>query len=416
MENCYIDIRKNGTYRIRVIVKVDGKKLHASTTYYPVPGYNSAQHKKAAEKMGADLMKKVEADYWAATAGKDITFREYFEGEYQEKGETYFAPTTFDFYKKTIRKHFLDTFGEVKMKDINRVMTQSAVNALSRKMNENEDSEDPVVIKPQTVKRYATAFRSVINLAVEDEILDKDPIGSLHYNTPDPVNVVCLDNYDFDEIVKDLHIKLMTRVFQLTRNDVFVAINLFAGLRRGELVALRWGDLVNFKEETLDRVKINISRAAFKVKGEAQNTGGTKTYSGARMFTIPKILAEVLWEWKKICMRNQIPTGEKNYIISNEYGGMVSVYSPTKWFKDYLDEHNFKNVKLHSLRHTFASMLLELGMDICTIKDLMGHKDISTTQIYLRSFNMKKSDLMTRVNLYNKGLIDKGILYEDKDN
>ena len=84
---------------------------------------------------------------------------------------------------------------------------------------------------------------------------------------------------------------------------------------------------------------------------------------------------------------------------------MVSVYSPTKWFKDYLMEHELKDVKLHSLRHTFASMMLETGMDPYDLQNLMGHKKFSTTEIYLKSFKVNRSNLMKTFNKYAASLL-----------
>jgi site-specific recombinase XerD len=124
------------------------------------------------------------------------------------------------------------------------------------------------------------------------------------------------------------------------------------------------------------------------------------------MFTIPKLLVEVLLAWKEVLIRKHIPHGPNDFVISNEYGGMVSIYSPTRWFKDYLGEHHFKDVKLHSLRHTFASLLLARGMDLCTVRDLMGHKDIETTEMYLHSFQMRKKDLMSTINSYIQAIVE----------
>ena len=212
--------------------------------------------------------------------------------------------------------------------------------------------------------------------------------------------MVTFDEVDFEVIVKDLEDKLRSPYRRLTRNDVMVAICMLAGLRRGELVGLQWGDLINLREDSLERVQINVSRSAFKVVERDQKKGATKSYRSTRMFTIPHLLARVLWAWKQLCAQDHGFVDDDCFVISNEWGGMVSVYSPTKWFKDYLEEHGLKDVKLHSLRHTFASALLEAGMDIYTISNLMGHKDISTTEIYLKSYKMRKGSLMSVFNTY----------------
>ena len=415
----YLFKRPNGTIRVSVRVKVDGEVINTSTTFTPDPRLSEEDNHKAATTLANDFAMAVAAKHRAAKEGQDPTFGDYFRGPYQKNGAVYFAPTTFEFYLKTIEKHFLDQFENVKIKDMCNARVQQALNALACKVNENEDLDDlddSIVIKPQTVKRYVTALRSVINMAVEDGSVAENPIvGSLHYRRPEPVNVVTFDEVDFKAIINDLEDKLVSPYRKLTRNDVMVAICMLAGLRRGELVGLQWGDLINLCEDSLERVQINISRAAYKVAESDQKEGTTKSYRSTRMFTIPHLLARVLWAWKQLCADEHGFVGDNCFIISNELGEMVSIYSPTKWFKDYLEEHGLKDVKLHSLRHTFASALLDAGMDIYTIKDLMGHKDLSTTEMYLKSYKMRKGSLMTVFNTYTSSKLAGSEVEDDED-
>lgn len=392
----YIDKRSNGTERVRIGVKVDGKVICTSTTHYPDPKFTDQQNRKEAIMMGEMLIEKAKSDHYAAMLEKNMTVGEYYETKYVEKVKTYFKKTTAALYCKTFKNIFLPMYGDVELNDITDVMVRDAVETLTREKN----------IKPQTVKRYITVFRSLINFAVEDGTLSKNPIvGGLRYKKAEPTNVICLDNLDFDKIVRDLQNKVNSRFLNVDRNDVIVAISMLAGTRRGELVALKWKDFINLDEKSLDRVVININDSAIKVAGEEQELDSTKSYSGARMFTVPKILGEVLWDWKQTLIRKNIPVNDDNFVIPNENGEMVSVYSPTRWFKKYLKQHNLKNVKLHSLRHTFASMMLSVGVDLLTLRDLMGHEEVSTTELYLKSFKMKSAHLMNSINGYTASLL-----------
>ena len=57
-----------------------------------------------------------------------------------------------------------------------------------------------------------------------------------------------------------------------------------------------------------------------------------------------------------------------------------------------------KRVTYHTARHTFATMMLTLGADLYTISKLLGHSEVSTTQIYARIINKKKTDAVNLVN------------------
>ena len=98
-----------------------------STTFTPDPRLSAKEVHEMAERIGARLLKKVEDDYAAALAGKDVTFGKFFEETYLAEVEDHFESTTGDFYVKAIRKHFLDTFANVKLKDIDAKMAQDMI-------------------------------------------------------------------------------------------------------------------------------------------------------------------------------------------------------------------------------------------------------------------------------------------------
>lgn len=69
----------------------------------------------------------------------------------------------------------------------------------------------------------------------------------------------------------------------------------------------------------------------------------------------------------------------------------------TRWTK-ILKECNISHKKFHSIRHTYASMLLQKGVDIETVAELMGHSAISITQIYLHSSKKQKNASVNKLN------------------
>ena len=407
LRGVYLHKRENGTYRVRVDVIIDGEKITRTTTYYSEKKFSEEENRRAAKITGKLFAVAIVEEYEKIKEGERIVFEEFFEKVYKEKGSAYITEGTFNLNINTVENDFLKPLTGVEVRKIDKDMLQELARGLRKRVNKNagEDPEDPVYIKPQTAKRYMSTLRAVLRLAHEMGIMEEDPsTWALKFAKIFYAPVRCLDDKDYSEIVKELRRK--AECHTLKRNDVIVAICMLAGLRRGEMVALKWDSIPNMGRRAKDEITITISESAYKEKGKKQVLKDVKSTYGVREFVISETLAVVLSSWKAQLERQGIPTGDKNHIVCGEDGDMVSVYSPTKWFKDYLEEHHLPDVKLHSLRHTFASMMIATLTSVEQLKHLMGHKDINTTQIYIHMYETKHKTIMSGLNDYDRKLFE----------
>ena len=196
-----------------------------------------------------------------------------------------------------------------------------------------------------------------------------------------------LDYNDFVAIIRDLNAKVNSAEVLLDYTDVVVSLGMFAGVRSSELVALTWDRILNLDESTLDNVKIVIDRHVVRNLGDSRKI--EYIGKGMREFTVPHLLAKVLWKWKKTQRENGGCVGNGDFILANEKGCMVSKYMSERWVQDYLTENHLKKVRFDSLRYTFASLLLDAGMDVYILNYIMGHGSIMTTQRFIDAINNK---------------------------
>lgn len=142
--------------------------------------------------------------------------------------------------------------------------------------------------------------------------------------------------------------------------DIYLFLFL-TGLRLGELVSLKWNN-VNLRERTLE-----IGDEIFTTKSKQIRTIPIcETAFNILAKRIPKVYRK-----------------DVNYVFPKESGYHYSVNYLSKRFKKALRKAGLnENIKAHSLRHSFASNLIKNGVSLFEIKELLGHRDISTTQIY----------------------------------
>lgn len=170
-------------------------------------------------------------------------------------------------------------------------------------------------------------------------------------------------------------------------NYIGIIICLYTGIRLGELLALTWND-IDFDNKLL-RVNKTVYTITKNGKNEA-HIDKPKTKQSNRIIPLPKQIINLLKRKKKESI--------SNYIISTKNGGIVQNRSYQKSFKSILNRCEITYKNFHSLRHTFATRALELGMDVKTLSEILGHKNSSITlNRYSHSLLEHKFEFMNKV-------------------
>ena len=143
-------------------------------------------------------------------------------------------------------------------------------------------------------------------------------------------------------------------------------LELTTGMRRGEILALKWRDL------NLKTGELHISRQVLKVNGKLL-ISTPKTKSSNRMILLPPEMLELLAELKT---RTDSEWIFPSPLDLTQPRNPSAVYHR---FQKILERANCKRVRFHDLRHTFATMALENGMDIKTLSAMIGHVSAETT-------------------------------------
>jgi len=195
-----------------------------------------------------------------------------------------------------------------------------------------------------TVNRYLATLKSVFLLAIENDKLEKNPFKK--------VKLLKEEN----ERIRILTEEEEARLFAAIPTDyhALVTVALHTGMRKGELLALKWRD-VDFKKGL---VTVRKSKS-----GKARHIGMTDLVVEA-LQRLPRML-------------------HNPFVFPGEKPGqpMKNGIKHSDWVK-YLQAAGIENLHWHDLRHTFASWLVMEGVDLYKVKQLLGHESIEMTQRY----------------------------------
>ena len=176
------------------------------------------------------------------------------------------------------------------------------------------------------------------------------------------------------------------------RGKLPAMIMMYAGLRRGELLALTWNDI------DLNRKTITVNKSAEVINNQIRIKDGAKTKSSVRVVNIPSALSDYLTEQKK--------KAKSDIVCPAADGSYMSLTSWRRMWQSYI--HALQEVNPHMpdftghwLRHTYATILYQAGVDVLTAKELLGHSKIQTTlDIYTHLDAQFKSKNIDKLNAF----------------
>lgn len=180
-------------------------------------------------------------------------------------------------------------------------------------------------------------------------------------------------------IEQDQLLKIIDKTEQQVFKDIFIFL-FFTGCRAGECVNLKWKS-VSLRDKYLT---VEITET-FMTKGKAE-----------RHIPLNKTVLALLKE--RYYSKFNSPD---NYVFCKDNGFPYTVNRASRIFREAVQEAGLDSgIHLHTLRHSFASQLINNGAGLNVVKELLGHSDIRTTQVYM---HVNKADLQRGVNLLDKG-------------
>lgn len=314
------------------------------------------------------------------SAIKNETFRTLMQEWLMTFKRPSVSPRTFERCLSTARNTLYPVFGEMKIDEITAPMLQRLFNKMI---------SDGYALA--TVKKSKFLLGQFFEYCVDNDFLKTNPVAKTKLASRER-KVQTTEEYKAipPELRKDF-------VKALDASPILKPIcytSLFAGLRIGEVLALRWRD-VDFTDKTIwvDNAVTVIPHYddAWRVSDYETVISDTKTAASVRSVPMPQILIDCLKEHRNRRRKMEYETGisftdDDDLVFSTEEGELRTYYGTRAMFDKLMRKMGFAEYgfHFHTLRHTYSSMLFESGENPKVIQQLLGHKDVTTT---IRTYN-----------------------------
>lgn len=294
-------------------------------------------------------------------------------------------------YATHIQRHIIPALGKIRLSELTPSMIQKFYTALlknGRVFPEGRTFPEDISkgLSPKTVKNVHTVLHKALKQAT------RPPKSLIKYNPADAVELPRAAHVEMRALTKEEVSALLISLKDDWHYPIFY-VALFCGLRRGELLGLRWSD-IDFRKQTIT--------VSYQLQRQFCNRGTfileTPKNNKSRTIFPPSSVFDVLREHKILqdALRRRMieanePWQDTNAVFCGEHGGWLEPSSVYRALQKHLARIGVKGVRLHDLRHTFATNAIDLGIDIKTIQETLGHADPGfTLRVYGHSLDEMK--------------------------
>jgi len=227
------------------------------------------------------------------------------------------------------------------------------------------------LLSASSVRSYHRIISSCLGKAVKWGYIPYNPAANAELPKMEQKEAAHLDEADARRLLVLLH-------DEPVKFRAMITFDLLSGLRRGELLGLRWQD-VDFESET-----IMICQTSSYVKGHGVFVDTPKNKTSVRPLKLSRSAFLMLREYKDWQDQQRAACGDfwkdrDGRVFTSDDGAPIHPDTLTKWFSDFVKRSGLPKVHVHSLRHTYASLMIADGTPLVVVSRRLGHAQVSTT-------------------------------------
>ncbi len=319
--------------------------------------------KKEAEKRRVELLHQLDTGTFMKP-GK-TTLAEFLQRWLDEYARPNLAPRTVEGYESLIRQHLVPGLGRValtqlKPEHIQRYYSETLLNG--------RRAGKPGALSLTTLSHHHTCLHRALKMAVKWGLLIHNPTDSVTPPRPAHREIQTMSEDD---------VQALLRAAEKSDYYALFFLALGTGMRRSELLALRWCDV------DLDLAKVSVSRSLHHLLNGSVVFRQPKTARGRRMIALPPSACLVLKRHRDDQAIGKSADGVRltgeDLVFSHVDGAPLLPDTVSRVWLKAVKRAGLKNFRFHDARHSHASLMLKQNVHPKIVQERLGHATISTT-------------------------------------
>ena len=275
-------------------------------------------------------------------------------------------------YELIIEHYTIPRIGSVKLKKLTTRHLQKLYKELLESGRIHIGKNQDKGLSTTTVRSVHLMLHCALDRAVKERLIQRNPSDDCIVPKPRKLDMKILPPEHIHAYLEAVHARGLLPMFYL---------ELASGLRKGELVALRWED-VDIQSRT-----ISVSRQYVRNPDGSLELTRPKTENSVRLVSIPQAAVELL-------LQEHEKHPDSPYLFPSPLTGeMYHPDSVVNLHKKILKDAGLEHIRFHDLRHTFATTALQNGVDVKTVSSMLGHYDAGfTLRTYTHATRQKQDE------------------------
>ena len=296
---------------------------------------------------------------------EEYTFTEFFK-VWLEVIKPTVAETTYQGYIHTshrIISYFDRVFPEIKLSELKAMQLQRFYNDMYASG-----------ISANTIKHYHANIHKALKYAIKMNLLTVNESEKTERPKMEKFEAMFYNEHELGRLFN---------AFRGDRMELVVLIAAYYGLRRSEIIGLKW-DAIDFEKK-----KLTVREKAYVIKENGKSVtkfhNQLKTTSSHRTLPLIPYIEELLKEKKERneylskILKHEYCHDYDEYICTDNFGNLITPVYVTDHFASMIRKHRLKKLRFHDLRHSCASLLLASGIPLKEIQDWLGHSTFQVT-------------------------------------